>query len=105
MRPKVGFPLRSFSFVFNEVCETFVPFSAAAEAIVRLSREKAALRASGFAYWRESRSGCLLKRRQRSFGSRSKVCVLFGSESCYDCMQVFQLTHFIDSGIGYGEVP
>ena len=39
--------------MFGEACKTFIAFSATAEAIVRLSQEKAMFRASGFVYWRE----------------------------------------------------
>ena len=47
------FSPRPFSLIFGEVCKTFIAFSATAEAIVRLSQEKAMFRASGFVYWRE----------------------------------------------------
>jgi hypothetical protein len=59
MRPKVGIPLSPFSFVFDEVCKTFISLSAATEAIVELSQEKATLRASGSAYWRERQKRAL----------------------------------------------
>jgi hypothetical protein len=59
MRPKVGLPLRPFSFVFDEVCKTFVSLSATAKAIVELSQEKATLRASGSVYWRERQKRAL----------------------------------------------
>ena len=59
MRPKVGHLLRPFSFVFDEVCKTFVSLSVATEAIVGLSREKAALRVLGSAYWRERQNRAL----------------------------------------------
>ena len=36
--------------MFGEAYKTFIAFSAAAEAIVRLSQEKAAFRASGSEY-------------------------------------------------------
>jgi hypothetical protein len=39
--------------MFGEACKTFIAFLAAAEAIIGLSREKAAFCASGYVYWRE----------------------------------------------------
>jgi hypothetical protein len=45
--------------MFDEACKTFITFSAAAEAIIRLSQEKAAFHASGSAYWMERQKRAL----------------------------------------------
>jgi hypothetical protein len=59
MRPKVGFPPRPFSLIFGKACKTVITFSAAAEAIIGLSQEKATFHASGSTYWRERQKRAL----------------------------------------------
>ena len=45
--------------MFGKAHKTFIAFSAAAEAIVKLSREKAIFHASGSMYWRERQKQAL----------------------------------------------
>ena len=45
--------------MFGEAYKTFITSSAAAETIVRLSREKAAFHTSGTTYWRERQKRAL----------------------------------------------
>ena len=74
--------------MFGEACKTFITFSAATEAIVGLSREKAAFRASGSTYWREREKRALAQEETEKLWKQIQGAFVFGNESCYDCMRI-----------------
>ena len=53
--------------MFGEAYKTFIAFSAAVEAIVRLSQEKDAFCASGSSYWRERLKQALAQEETEKF--------------------------------------